>query len=227
MNKQEIDKDFVSLIIELKKNGISNVDVLNAIESFPRKNFLEKNIHSKSNLNIALPIECGQTISQPLIVAYMTQALQLNKKLKVLEIGTGSGYQTSILSMLARFVYTVERFKSLKENSDKVFKSLNITNVFTKHADGGLGWVEQAPFDRILVTASAPEVPRTLINQLSNNGIMVIPIGEENNNQTLTIFKKVDDIMYREELMEVRFVPLLKGKKNHENNILFIVIIIK
>lgn len=213
MNKQEIDKDFVSLIIELKKNGISNVDVLNAIESFPRKNFLEKNIHSKSNLNIALPIECGQTISQPLIVAYMTQALQLNKKLKVLEIGTGSGYQTSILSMLARFVYTVERFKSLKENSDKVFKSLNITNVFTKHADGGLGWVEQAPFDRILVTASAPEVPRTLINQLSNNGIMVIPIGEENNNQTLTIFKKVDDIMYREELMEVRFVPLLEGKK--------------
>ena len=213
MNKQEIDKDFVSLIIELKKNGISNVDVLNAIESFPRKKFLEKNIHSKSNLNIALPIECGQTISQPLIVAYMTQALQLNKKLKVLEIGTGSGYQTSILSMLARFVYTVERFKSLKENSDKVFKSLNITNVFTKHADGGLGWVEQAPFDRILVTASAPEVPRTLINQLSNNGIMVIPIGEENNNQTLTIFKKVDDIMYREELMEVRFVPLLEGKK--------------
>ena len=213
MNKQEIDKDFVSLIIELKKNGISNVDVLNAIESFPRKNFLEKNIHSKSNLNIALPIECGQTISQPLIVAYMTQALQLNKKLKVLEIGTGSGYQTSILSMLARFVYTVERFKSLKENSDKVFKSLNITNVFTRHADGGLGWIEQAPFDRIIVTASAPEVPRTLINQLSNNGIMVIPIGEENNNQTLTIFKKVDDSMYREELMEVRFVPLLEGKK--------------
>ena len=213
MNKQEIDKDFVSLIIELKKNGISNVDVLNAIESFPRKKFLEKNIHSKSNLNIALPIECGQTISQPLIVAYMTQALQLNKKLKVLEIGTGSGYQTSILSMLARFVYTVERFKSLKENSDKVFRSLNITNVFTRHADGGLGWVEQAPFDRIIVTASAPEVPRTLIKQLSNNGIMVIPIGEENNNQTLTIFKKVDGIMYREELMEVRFVPLLEGKK--------------
>ena len=213
MNQQEIDKDFVSLIIELKKNGISNIDVLNAIESFPRKNFLETTIHSKSNLNIALPIECGQTISQPLIVAYMTQALQLNKKLKVLEIGTGSGYQTSILSMLARFVYTVERFKSLKENSDKVFRSLKITNVFTRHADGGLGWVEQAPFDRIIVTASAPEVPRTLIKQLSNNGIMVIPIGEENNNQTLTIFKKVDGIMYREELMEVRFVPLLEGKK--------------
>ena len=187
---------------------------MNAIENFPRNNFIEKDIHSKSNLNIALPIECGQTISQPLIVAHMTQALDLNKKLRVLEIGTGSGYQTSILSMLSRFVYTIERFKSLKKSSDKIFKTLSIRNVFSKHGDGGLGWIEQAPFDRIIVTASAPEAPQTLIKQLSNNGIMIIPIGEENNNQTLTKFNKVDNTMFREELMEVRFVPLLEGKNN-------------
>ena len=180
----------IDLIIELKQQGIKNFDVLKSIEKLPRKFFIDSEIHSKANMNIALPINCGQTISQPLVVAQMTQALELNKNLRVLEIGTGSGYQTAILSMLSRFVYTIERYKTLKEKSDMIFKKMGLNNVFTKHGDGGLGWREQAPFERIIVTAAALEIPGKLIDQLDNNGLMVVPVGEENNNQTLLLTRK-------------------------------------
>ena len=171
-------------------------------------------MESKSNLNIALPINCGQTISQPLVVAFMSQSLELNKNIRILEIGTGSGYQTSILSKLTRFVYTIERYESLKKIAENKFKSLGFKNIFCKHADGGLGWKDQAPFDRIIVTASAPEIPMTLLEQLNNNGIMIIPIGEENNDQILTLVKKNNEGHIKKiSLMNVRFVPLLEGKK--------------
>lgn len=204
----------IDLIIELKQQGIKNFDVLKSIEKLPRKFFIDSEIHSKANMNIALPINCGQTISQPLVVAQMTQALELNKNLRVLEIGTGSGYQTAILSMLSRFVYTIERYKTLKEKSDLIFKKMELNNVFTKHGDGGLGWQEQAPFERIIVTAAALEIPRKLIDQLDNNGLMVVPVGEENNNQTLFKIKKVNNKIFSESIMNVRFVPLIEGKKN-------------
>ena len=204
----------IDLIIELKQQGIKNFDVLKSIEKLPRKFFIDSEIHSKANMNIALPINCGQTISQPLVVAQMTQALELNKNLRVLEIGTGSGYQTAILSMLSRFVYTIERYKTLKEKSDMIFKKMELNNVFTKHGDGGLGWREQAPFERIIVTAAALEIPGKLNDQLDNNGLMVVPVGEENNNQTLFKIKKINNKIFSESIMSVRFVPLIEGKNN-------------
>ena len=204
----------IDLIIELKQQGIKNFDVLKSIEKLPRKFFSDSEIHSKANMNIALPINCGQTISQPLVVAQMTQALELNKNLRVLEIGTGSGYQTAILSMLSRFVYTIERYKTLKEKSDMSFKKMELNNVFTKPGDGGLGWREQAPFERIIVTAAALEIPGKLIDQLDNNGLMVVPVGEENNNQTLFKIKKINNKIFSESIMSVRFVPLIEGKHN-------------
>jgi len=208
------NKEFIDLILNLKKNGIKDLNLLKTLEEIPRSIFVESSIESKSYLNIALPISCGQTISQPLIVAIMTQALKLNKNHRVLEIGTGSGYQSSILAKLARFVYTVERFNSLKREAEKKFKLLKLANIFCKHADGGLGWKEQAPFDRIIVTASAPEIPNTLLDQLKDKGIMLIPIGEENNDQTLVLIKKNGDEYSKQNLLKVRFVPLLEGKIN-------------
>ena len=213
MNKV-IENDISKLILELTKNGINDLRVLKCIEEIPRSIFIESSIKSKSNLNIALPIECGQTISQPLVVAFMSQSLNLNKKIRVLEIGTGSGYQTSILSKLVRFVYTIERYETLKKIAERKFKDLGFKNIFCKHADGGLGWKDQAPFDRIIVTASAPEIPITLLKQLNNNGIMIIPIGEDNNDQILTLVRKNNEgYVFKSNLMKVRFVPLLEGKK--------------
>ena len=213
MNKI-IENDISKLILELTKNGINDLRVLKCIEEIPRSIFIESSIKSKSNLNIALPIGCGQTISQPLVVAFMSQSLNLNKKIRVLEIGTGSGYQTSILSKLVRFVYTIERYETLKKIAERKFKDLGFKNIFCKHADGGLGWKDQAPFDRIIVTASAPEIPITLLKQLNNNGIMIIPIGEDYNDQILTLVRKNNEgYVFKSSLMKVRFVPLLEGKK--------------
>ena len=165
------------LMQELKANGIVDTKVLDSIKLVPRSFFVENSIKSRSNSNIALPIECGQTISQPLVVAFMTQNLFLNKRLRVLEIGTGSGYQTVILSKLSRFVYTIERYLFLKKKAEEKFRKLNITNIFCKHGDGGLGWYDQAPFDRIMITAAAPEIPMILLDQLKDEGVMIIPIG--------------------------------------------------
>jgi len=200
------------LLLELKKSGITDSNILNVIEDVDRSLFIDKNLNEKSNLNIALPIECGQTISQPLVVAHMTQMLEINKNLRVLEIGTGSGYQSYILSKLFRFVYTIERYYTLIKKAQELLKDLNVKNVFFKHSDGGLGWSEQAPFDRIMVTASAPEIPNKLLNQLSDDGIMIIPIGEEHSNQVLKKIVKDGKKYSSQNIMEVRFVPLLEGK---------------
>ena len=200
--------------MELKKNGISDKSVLNVIEIVDRSLFVDENLKQKSNLNIALPIDCGQTISQPLVVAHMTQSLNLNNKLRVLEVGTGSGYQSLILSKLSRFVYTVERYSSLKKKAEILLKGLGVNNVFFKHADGGLGWNEQAPFDRIIVTANAPEIPKKLVDQLVENGIMIIPIGDDYSPQVLKKVIKRENKILVENLMQVRFVPLVEGKLN-------------
>ena len=200
------------LLLDLKKQGVSDIKVLNVIEDIDRSLFIDTNLKEKSNLNVALPIECGQTISQPLIVAHMTQILDVDKTMRVLEIGTGSGYQSCVLSKLSRFVYTIERHNVLLKRAKSLLLSLEINNVFFKHADGGLGWSEQAPFDRIIVTASAPEIPTKLLSQLSDDGIMVIPVGEDNDNQVLKKIIKKDDSFIVKNIMNVRFVPLLEGK---------------
>ena len=200
------------LLLDLKQQGISDIKVLNIIEHIDRSLFVDTNLKEKSNLNVALPIDCGQTISQPLIVAHMTQTLDINKKMRVLEIGTGSGYQSIVLSKLSRFVYTIERHNILLKKAKNLLQSLEINNVFFKHADGGLGWSDQAPFDRIIVTASAPEIPTKLLSQLVDNGIMVIPVGEDNDNQVLKKIIKKGDSFIVKNIMSVRFVPLLEGK---------------
>ena len=200
------------LLLDLKQQGVSDIKVLNIIEHIDRSLFIDNNLKEKSNLNVALPIDCGQTISQPLVVAHMTQILDINKKMRVLEIGTGSGYQSLVLSKLSIFVYTIERHNILLKKAKNLLQSLEINNVFFKHADGGLGWSEQAPFDRIIVTASAPEIPTKLLSQLVDNGIMVIPVGEDNDNQVLKKIIKKGDSFIVKNIMNVRFVPLLEGK---------------
>ncbi len=213
IKKSEVKKK-INLILELQKNGIENIEVLKVLEKVDRQIFVEENLRQKAYDNIALPIDCGQTISQPLVVALMTQFLDIRKDMRVLEIGTGSGYQTFILSKLARFVYTIERHKFLSLNAYNLFKKLMVTNIFCKHDDGGLGWKDQAPFDRIIVTASAPEIPSKLVEQLSINGKMIIPIGDQHNDQVLKKISKNKEKLSISDLGTVRFVPLLEGKEN-------------
>src|SRR5436190_8824147 len=151
------------LILALRSQGVMEPAVLNAIETTPRPLFTQDLFKERAFEDSALPIACGQTISQPFIVGLMTQALKVDKRDRVLEIGTGSGYQTTILSKLSRLVYTVERYRTLMREAEARFKSLGLTNVITRFGDGGEGWPEQAPFDRIMVTAAAADAPRALL----------------------------------------------------------------
>ncbi len=212
MTKKSKIKKKINLILELQRKGIDDSKILKVMEEVDREIFVDENLKAKSYENIALPIDCGQTISQPMIVALMTQKLDIDKSTRVLEIGTGSGYQTYILSKLARFVYSIERYKPLFNKAYHLFKKLEINNIFCKHADGGMGWKEQAPFDRIIVTACAQDIPGELLSQLSNNGKMIIPIGEEHDDQVLKKISKIDNKMIIEDIADVRFVPLLEGK---------------
>ena len=213
IKKTEIKKK-INLILELQNRGIEKPDILKVMEEVDRQIFVEESLRQKAYDNIALPINCGQTISQPLVVALMTQFLDIKKNMRVLEIGTGSGYQTFILSKLARFIYTIERHKFLYINAYNLFKKLMVTNIFCKHDDGGLGWKDQAPFDRIIVTASAPEIPSKLVEQLSIDGKMIIPIGDQHDDQVLKKISKNNETITITDLASVRFVPLLEGKEN-------------
>jgi protein-L-isoaspartate(D-aspartate) O-methyltransferase len=199
------------LVLALRSQGVTDPAVLAAIERTPRDLFTPDLFKERSWEDSALPIACGQTISQPFIVGLMTQALTLEPRARVLEIGTGSGYQTAVLSRLARLVYTVERYRTLKREAEARFETLQLTNVITKFGDGGLGWPEQAPFDRILVTAAAPDEPKALLAQLKPSGVLVAPIGR-GPVQTLKRYAGDGKGGFREEVLcEVRFVPLLEG----------------
>ncbi len=211
--KSKIKKK-INLILELQRNGVEDSKILKVMEEVDREIFVDENLKAKSFENIALPIDCGQTISQPLIVALMTQHLDVDKSMRVLEIGTGSGYQTYILSKLARFVYSVERYKSLFNKAYGLFKTLGVNNIFCRHDDGGMGWKEQAPFDRIIVTACAQDIPTELTSQLSMHGKMIIPIGDEHDDQVLKKISKINNEIIIEDIIDVRFVPLLEGKIN-------------
>ena len=208
-----IDVRKIRLVLELREYGIADSKVLSAIEKIPRENIVPKSFRNQSYENIALPISEGQTISQPLIVALMTEALELKQTNKVLEIGTGSGYQTSILSILSRRVYSIERIKSLLINAEKVFDKLKLSNIVTKHADGNLGWKEQIPFDRIIITAATKVISETIINHIKENGIIVAPM-VTNNKQILTKFIKKNNKLDSEKISDVLFVPNVSGVKN-------------
>ena len=203
-----LDVRKIRLILELRESGISDTHVLSAIEKTPREIFIPDNFRNQAYENIALPIGDNQTISQPYIVALMTQSLELQKKHKVLEIGTGSGYQSSILSLLARRVYTIERIKSLLVKAETNFKELKLTNIVTKHADGNLGWKEQIPF-----TAAINEISNNFFDHIDENGIIVAPI-VSSSKQILKKFTKKNDAILTEVLAEVLFVPNLKGVIN-------------
>lgn len=210
-----LDANRIRLIMELRRQGITNAEVLGAIERVPREEFVPEAFRDQAYENTALPIGNGQTISQPVIVAFMTLKLELSKRMKVLEIGTGSGYQAAVLAKLCRRLYSIERHKGLLAAAEEKFRALRINNVMAISGDGTKGWVQQAPFDRIIVTAAASrEVPATLLQQLSPDGILIAPIGESGREQYLYRFRYDEDgALNRERLWPVRFVPLV-GEAN-------------
>jgi protein-L-isoaspartate(D-aspartate) O-methyltransferase len=183
--------------------------VLSAIERVPREAFVAEAFQDQAYENIALPIDAGQTISQPLVVAAMTQALEVGPTHKVLEIGTGSGYQAAVLSHLCRRLYTIERHRQLMEGAERRFARLRLRNVVTKVGDGTKGWPEQAPFDRIIVTAGARDLPGALLDQLAIGGIMVIPLARGGRDQELVKVLRTAEGHREEAFMPVRFVPLI------------------
>ena len=207
-----MDTRVIQLIMELRRQGIADTRVLAALERVPRERFVADQFLKHAYDNIALPITQGQTISQPYVVAYMTEALQVGDRMKVLEIGTGSGYQTAVLSRLCRRVYTIERYRSLLLAAERRLAELGITNVTAKLGDGNKGWPEQAPFDRILVTAAADRGPDTLLEQLSpEGGIMVAPVSVSATEQDVIRYTRQGAEIREERLLPVRFVPLLPG----------------
>jgi protein-L-isoaspartate(D-aspartate) O-methyltransferase len=206
----------MQFLFSLRKAGVVDKKVLDAMERVDRKNFVTSVFSEKAYDDTPLPIACGQTISQPTVVGLMTQALQVTSRDKVLEVGTGSGYQAAILSLLARRVYTVERHSLLVNNASKVFQKLNISNITTICADGGYGLEQQAPFDRIIVTAASDDPPASLLSQLKTGGIMVIPVGQSDNIQNLIKIAKTDGGYDYQDLQTVRFVPLVAGTEKEQ-----------
>ncbi len=207
-----------ALVAQLYKEGIRDARVLAAIEATPREMFVEDALGHAAWENTALPIACGQTISQPYIVAYMTEQLELQPNMRVLEIGTGSGYQAAILSPLCRRVYTIERHRPLLRQAEERFRALKLENVVTKYGDGFKGWPEQAPFDRILLACAVREVPEILIEQLKPGGILIAPVAQparnnstESFSQLLTKIIRTETGVRRQALIPVVFVPMLSG----------------
>jgi protein-L-isoaspartate(D-aspartate) O-methyltransferase len=210
------DPRVIELLMALRRQGIGDERVLGAIERIPRDAFVDRPFENAAYDNSALPIQCGQTISQPYVVAFATAALELDPKHRVLELGTGSGYQAAILSPLCRMVYTVERHRPLLNEAAVRFKKLGLTNIVTRHGDGLKGWAEAAPFDRIILSAAVPEVPQALIDQLKTAGILIAPVGADADAargvfQNLTKIVKSDAGIKRETLLPVMFVPMVEG----------------
>ena len=199
------------LMLKLRQNGVSNPEVLKSIETIDRSSFISKSFLNRSLEDIPLPIECGQTISQPSLVAFMIQQLEIPFRSKVLEIGTGSGYQTAILSRLSSRVYSIERYKKLVDMAKIRLANLNISNVIILLMDGFFGYSLQAPFDRIILTAAVEEIPNLLISQLKVGGIMIIPVGLSNQKQSLLKVIKTEKGLDIKELMSVRFVQMKEG----------------
>ena len=205
-----LDVKKIRLILELRESGISDSKILSAIEKIPREKFIPENFRNQAYDNLALPIGDNQTISQPFIVAKMTQLLEVKATHKVLEIGTGSGYQSAILSKLVRRVYTIERIKNLLLKAENVFKELQISNIVAKYADGNLGWKEQIPFDRIIITAATSEISKEIALQIHEGGIIISPMIQKNK-QIIVKYRKVNNVLESEIYDDVLFVPNLSG----------------
>jgi protein-L-isoaspartate(D-aspartate) O-methyltransferase len=204
------------LLADLRSYGIKDERVLAAIAEVPRDLFVERGFEDEAFADRALPISCGQTISQPFIVAYMTQALDVQADARVLEIGTGSGYQTAVLSRLAAKVYTIERHLPLLEKAKERFESLGLANIAARHGDGYQGWEEEGPFDRVLVTAAFRDLPPKLTEQLKPSGKLVTPLGYETISQRLWKIIRTADGLTSEALLPVVFVPMVPGLPREE-----------
>jgi protein-L-isoaspartate(D-aspartate) O-methyltransferase len=202
----------MEFLLNLRRRGIMDAAVLRALDEVPREHFVDNEFIDAAYADRALPIACGQTISQPYVVAYMTEQLDLRPHHRVLEVGTGSGYQAAVLSRLVREVVTVERYRTLAETARMRLQTLGFTNVEVIAGDGLLGVPERAPFDRIIVTAAAESVPQALVDQLADDGVMLLPLGPHRGPQYLVRLTKTKDGLESEELIGVRFVPLLPGQ---------------
>jgi protein-L-isoaspartate(D-aspartate) O-methyltransferase len=198
-------------VLNLRRRGIRDGRVLRALELVPRERFVEPDQRDLAYADQALPISCGQTISQPYVVAAMTEALSVDPKHKVLEVGTGSGYQAAILAHLAQTVISIERYRTLADTARERLAELGLSNVTVIAGDGAAGAPEHAPFDRIIVTAAAPAVPPALFEQLADGGVLVAPIGRARDVQSLIRFEKHGDQIEQRDFMAVRFVPLVAG----------------
>lgn len=205
-----VNKPMYNLLEQLRQQGILDETLLRAMETVPRERFVDEAFQHKAYENTALPIGSGQTISQPYTVARMTELLHLTPASRVLEIGTGSGYQTAILAHLVEHVFSVERIKGLQWQAKRRLKQLDLHNVSTRHGDGWEGWPSRGPFDAIIVTAAPPEIPQDLLQQLKENGVMILPVGEQN--QILQRITRRGNAFIAENIEAVRFVPLVKGE---------------
>jgi protein-L-isoaspartate(D-aspartate) O-methyltransferase len=215
VSKQPAGDDSVGrmqFMLTLRRRGIGDAAVLRAMDEVPREYFVEGQFLDAAYADRALPIACGQTISQPYVVAYMTEQLGVLPEHRVLEIGTGSGYQAAVLSRLVREVVSVERYRTLADAARARLETLGYKNVEVRLGDGLAGAPDRAPFDRIIVTAAAETVPQVLIEQLAPNGVMVLPLGPQGSPQNLIRLTKIKDGVRQEELIAVRFVPLLAGQ---------------
>ena len=218
----------IKMVMALRQAGINDTNVLNAMEAVPREHFIPDAMADQAHEDIAVPIGQGQTISQPSVVAKMIEALELTDRHKVLEVGTGTGYQACVLSKVCRRVYTIERHKPLYDLAEENFSSLHVRNVTALYGDGMRGWptingIDQAPFDRIIVAAAArKDPPPALIDQLAVGGILLIPVGEAGEQKVMRYKKEADDMTSIQELMPVRFVPLLPdiAKEGEEERVM-------
>ena len=215
MPKQPSGDDNVGrmqFLLGLRRRGISDPAVLRAMDEVPREHFVERTFIDSAYADQALPIACGQTISQPYVVAFMTEHLGVRPDHRVLEVGTGSGYQAAILSRLAREVVSIERYRTLAETARQRLATLGYDNVDVRVGDGLAGVPDRAPYDRIIVTAAAETVPDALVAELADGGVMVLPLGPHAGPQQLVKLTKGEQGLKQEELIGVRFVPLLPGK---------------
>ena len=204
----------MQFLYALRAKGVTNTAVMTAMERIDRGDFIRGVFSERAYEDVPLPISCGQTISQPSVVGFMTQALMVSPRDKVLEVGTGSGYQAAILSQLARRVYTVDRHRPLIKDASALFEALDLGNIIAFTADGSFGLPDHAPFDRIVVTAAAEDPPGPLLAQLKTGGIMVVPVGQSDAVQSLIRVTKTETGFDYEELRSVRFVPLMEGLGN-------------
>jgi protein-L-isoaspartate(D-aspartate) O-methyltransferase len=211
LTSAELAERKMRFLFQLRSRGVTDTRVLTAMERIDRGLFVRGIFAGRAYEDMPLPIACGQTISQPSVVGLMTQALAVNPRDTVLEVGTGSGYQAAVLSQLARRVYTVDRYRRLVHEAAEIFRQLDLANVTTITADGSHGLPDQAPFDRIIVTAAAEDPPGPLLEQLKPGGIMVVPVGQSDAVQSLIKVTRTASGFDYEELRPVRFVPLVEG----------------